>query len=247
MSPISWTTLGGFGFTNGNLKAMPMAAHTLPPPLREGDCLTSDQFMRRWEAMPDLKHAELIEGLVYMPSPVSRTHSRFHLPLSGWLANYMARTPGCEAGLEGTWLMGPKNVPQPDLTLRVLPELGGQSRDEGDYTAGAPELVVEIAASSRARDLGVKWKLYERMGIREYLIAVAGKQQFLWNVRTGSAYQMLNPGSDGIFRSRCFPGLWLDPNALWSGDLPRLFAALDQGLATPEHASFVERLAGPNR
>ena len=85
------------------------------------------------------------------------------------------------------------------------------------------------------------------MGVREYLIAEADKQQFLWNAWTGSAYQPLDPGSDGIFRSRCFPGLWLDPNALWSRDLPRLFAVLDQGLATPEHASFVERLAGRNR
>ena len=221
---------------------MPMAAHTLPPPLREGDQLTSDEFMRRWEAMPDLKHAELIGGIVHMPSPVSLQHSNLHSPLNGWLNNYAAGTRGCWPGLEGTWLMGEENVPQPDITLSILPEYGGQSRVEGNYTAGAPELVIEVAASSSARDLGVKLKLYERVGVREYLIAVTGKQQFLWKELTERGYRPIEPDADGIFRSRCFPGLWLDPAALWSRDLPRLFAVLNQGLATPEHAAFVARL-----
>ena len=81
------------------------------------------------------------------------------------------------------------------------------------------------------------------MGVREYLIAVAGKQQFLWNELTESGYQAIDPGSDGIFRSRRFPGFWLDPDALWSIDLPRLFAVLQRGLATPEHDSFAKRLS----
>ena len=219
-----------------------MAAHILPPPLREGDRLTSDEFLRRWEAMPDLKHAELIDGLVHMPSPVSIQHSDFHAPLTGWLANYAAGTPGCRAGSEGTWLMGERNVPQPDIAFRILPEYGGQSRVEGDYAAGAPELVVEVAASSRARDLGVKLKLYERMGVREYLIADSRHRKLHWKESINGKFQPLEPGLDGIFRSRFFHGLWLDPEALWSIDLPRLFAVLEQGLATPEHAEFVAQL-----
>ena len=223
---------------------MPMTAPVLTPPLRDGDRLTSDEFMRRWEAMPDLKHAELIDGIVYMSSPLSRNHSNYHAPLIGWLTNYVANTPGCWADLECTWLMGDRNVPQPDCALLILPEHGGQSREEGDYPAGAPELVVEVAVSSRARDLGVKLNLYERMGVREYLIAVAGKEQFLWKELGPGGYQPLLPGpADGIFRSRFFPGLWLDPAALWGRDLGRLFAVLHQGLATPEHAAFVTRLA----
>src|SRR5437763_671939 len=104
-----------------------MAVPASPPLLREGDRLTSEEFMRRWEAMPELKHAELIDGVVHMPSPVSRGHSNYHFVLSGWLGYYTANTPGCEGGSEGTWLMGSRNVPQPDITLRILPERGGQS------------------------------------------------------------------------------------------------------------------------
>jgi Uma2 family endonuclease len=223
---------------------MSMAAPVSPPPLRDGDRLTSDEFMRRWEAMPDLKHAELIDGIVYMPSPVSHQHAKFDAPLTGWLVNYAAGTPGCEVGSNGTWLMGDRDVPQPDIALRILPEYGGQSREEGEYAAGAPELIVEVAVSSRSRDLGVKLRLYERVGVREYLIAVAGKQQCLWKELTESGYRSLDPGADGIIRSRCFPGLWLDSAALWRIDLPRLFSVLQEGLDTPEHASFVSRLAG---
>jgi Uma2 family endonuclease len=223
---------------------MSMAAHTLLPPLCEGDRLTRDEFMRRWEAMPDLKHAELIDGIVYMASPLSRPHSRFHFVLGGWLASYESATPGCEGGMEGTWLMAERDVSQPDLTLRILPEKGGQSSDEGDYTAGAPELIVEVAASSRARDLGVKLKLYERMGVKEYLVAVTSQSILIWNVLTPSGYQSIGPDADGVIRSRCFPGLWLDTIALWSLDKARLHAVLQQGLAMPEHAAFAARLAG---
>jgi Uma2 family endonuclease len=215
----------------------------MPPPLRDGDQLTSDEFMRRWEAMPDLKHAELIDGTVYMPSPVSSPHSLFHFTLSYWLGAYEAHTPGCQGGMEGTWLMGERNVPQPDTTLRILPEKGGQSRDEGDYTAGAPELIVEVAVSSRVRDLGIKLKLYERMGVQEYLVAVTEKAQLIWNVLTPSGYQPLAADADGIMRSGCFPGLWLDPAALWALDKVQINTVLQQGLATPEHAAFVARLA----
>ena len=222
-----------------------MAVPISPPPLQEGDRLTSDEFMRRWEAMPELKHAELLDGVVYMASPVSLTHSDFHGPLATWLGTYAANTPGCRLGVDGTWLMGGKNVPQPDNTLRILFEYGGQSSVEGDYPTGAPELALEVAASSRARDLGVKLKLYERMGVREYLIAVTGKHQFLWKVLDpAGGLESLEPDPDGIIRSRCFPGLWLDPAALWKLDQVRLFAVLQQGLATPGHAAFVAQLAG---
>jgi Uma2 family endonuclease len=216
---------------------MPMTAPVSPPPLRNGDHMTSDEFMRRWEAMPGLKHAELIDGIVYMPSPVSRLHSVFHLPLSTWIGCYVAATLGCSGGIDGTWLMDERNVPQPDIDLRILSEHGGQSREEGIYSGGAPELIVEVAASSRNRDLGAKLKLYERIGVREYLVAVAGKEQLLWNELTESGYRSLDPGADGIIRSRCFPGLWLDPAALWRLDLPRLLAILQQGIATAEHGS----------
>jgi Uma2 family endonuclease len=225
---------------------MSLAAPVSPPPLRDGDRLRSDEFMRRWEAMPDLKHAELIDGVVYMPSPLSRKHSILHFPLATWLGVYEANTPGCQGGIEATWIMGERDVPQPDLALRILPEFGGQSRDEGEYTAGAPELIVEVALSSRARDLGVKLRLYERMGVREYLVAVVSQAKFIWHEWTAGGFQAIEQDTDGILRSRCFPGLWLDTAALWRHDQVRVLAVLQQGLASPEHATFVARLAGQN-
>ena len=222
---------------------MSIAAPVSPPPLRDGDRLTSNEFLRRWEAMPDLKHAELIDGIVYMPSPVSLSHGDFHNPLCGWLHIYTSSTPGCRAGAEATWVMGKRDVPQPDIALRILPASGGQSRVRGEYGAGAPELVVEVATSSRSRDLGIKLKLYERMGVREYLVAVTRKEKFIWNVLTPGGYQVLEPDADGISRSRFFPGLWLDVAALWRFDLARMNTVLQQGLSSPEHAAFVARLA----
>jgi Uma2 family endonuclease len=222
---------------------MSVAASALLPPLRDGDLLTSDEFMRRWEAMPDLKFAELIDGVVCMPSPVSSEHNRFHVTLAAWLATYADETPGCDAGLEATWLMGEKNVPQPDLALHVLPKHGGQSREKGKYPAGAPEFIVEVAISSRSRDLGPKLKLYEEMGVREYLIALPLTEQLIWNELVNGKYQPVQPDDDGIFRSHIFPGLWLDPAALWRRSLKSMVAVLRQGLATPEHAAFVARLA----
>ena len=136
---------------------MPSAAPFSIPPLLEGDSLTSDEFMRRWEAIPDLKRAEPIDGIVYMPSPVSLGHGDVQVFLAGWLDVYAI--PGCRPNLEGTWLMGVRDVPQPDPTLRILPEYGGQSRVEGSYASGAPELIVEVAMSSRARDFGAKKRL----------------------------------------------------------------------------------------
>jgi Uma2 family endonuclease len=221
-----------------------MAAHKLPPPLREGDRLTSDEFIRRWEAMPDLKRVELIDGIVYMPSPLSYDHGDFQSALLHWLCTYEDNTPGCRAGAPTTWLMSKKDVPEPDVTLRILPEYGGRSQLEGIYIAGAPELLVEVALSSRSRDTGVKLKLYQSMGVREYLIAIASEEQFLWNILADGVYHPLAPDSDGILRSRCFPGLWLDPAALWRRDRKQILAVLQQGLASPEHAGFVTHLAG---
>ena len=226
---------------------MPMAAPTLPPPLRDGDRLTSAEFLRRWEAMPALKHAELIDGIVYMPSPVSLKHADFHAPLTGWLTYYAANTRGCRAGVEGTWVMGRDDTPQPDIALRILPEYGGQSRVEGEYAAGAPELAIEVSATSQARDLGPKSRLYERAGVREYIVAVARAKHLMWKQRVEGKFEPVEADADGILRSRCFPGLWLDPAALWRQDQARLFAVLHQGLASPERAAFAERLAAARR
>ncbi|MBI4907992.1 MAG: Uma2 family endonuclease [Acidobacteria bacterium] len=222
---------------------MSTVAPILPPPLREGDRLSREEFLRRWEAMPDLKHAELLDGVVYMPSPVGYPHNATHLLLSGWLFNYIAATDGCNAGSEGTWLMGPADVPQPDLTMRLLPDRGGRSTIVKDLLSGVPELVVEVSHSSASRDLGVKSDLYLRYGVREYLVVVTKKQDIVWREVVKGRYRRIQPGEDGIFRSRVFPGLWLDAAALWKEDTKGLIATLNQGLASDEHAEFIRRLA----
>lgn len=208
-----------------------MAAPNLPPLLRDGDRLTRDEFLRRWEEMPDLKRAELIDGVVYMPSPVSDFHDEYHSRMSYWLGSYAAVAPSCRHGIAGTWLMSLDSAPQPDLTLRIRPERGGQSRIEGGYSAGSPELVVEISHTTAAKDKGAKLRLYERSGVREYITVTPDRQQIIWRELDSGRYGEIVPDEDGLYRSRVFPGLWLDPAALWAGDLADLAAAVQKGVA----------------
>jgi Uma2 family endonuclease len=203
--------------------------------------------MRRWEQMPDLYHAELIDGIVYMPSPISKTHGVFQNRLGYWLATYSAATPGCEAADASTWLMSDDSAPEPDLTLTVEQAFGGQSRLEGDYAAGAPELAVEISHTTSSRDKGAKLRLYERSGVLEYVTVRPRQQQIVWRELVDGKYREIAANEDGTLRSRVFPGLWLDLTALWANDLPALAAAVQRGVATPEHAEFVERLARSKR
>ena len=224
-----------------------MAAPVLPPRLRDGDRLTRDEFLSRWEGMPDLKFAELIDGIVYMASPVSNTHCDYHFRLSYWLGSYIAATPGCKAGIAGTWLMSEDSAPQPDLALEIDPKFGGQSRIEGDYSAGAPELIVEVSHTTSPKDMGAKLRLYERSGVLEYVTVRPRQQQVVWRELIGARYRENDPDEDGGLRSRIFPGLWLDAAALWACDLPALAATVQQGIATSEHAEFVEQLARSKR
>ena len=131
------------------------ARPTRAPLLENGDRLTRAEFERRCEAQPDLKKAELIEGVVHMPSPPRfRNHGRPQGTLVGWLFAYAAATPGVQLGDNSTVRLDLDNEPQPDAALFIDPEAGGQARvDEDDYIEGVPELVAEIAASSASCDL----------------------------------------------------------------------------------------------
>jgi Uma2 family endonuclease len=181
-----------------------MAAPVIPPPLCDGDRLSRDEFLRRWELLPDLKHAQLLAGIVYMASPVSTSHGSLHSCFITWLGLYQARTPGCQTLTEGTALIE-NDAPQPDIALRILPAFGGQSRDQGPYLAGAPELIVEVAASSRARDLGPKSQLYLQAGVREYLTALVDEERLVWREFHQHAWRDVPPDSAGILHSRVFP------------------------------------------
>ena len=217
------------------------------PPLEPGDRLSRAEFERRYNAMPNLKKAELIEGIVYMPSPVRiHRHGRPHIRLAGWLAIYEAATPGVEAADNTTVRLDDDNEPQPDGFLLIEPARGGQTRlSADDYVELAPELAAEIASSSASYDLHTKLEAYRRNGVREYLVWRVLDRHFDWFVLRDGQYQPLAPDADGILRSEVFPGLWLEAAALLRGDMTRVFAVLQQGLASPEHAAFVQRLQVP--
>ena len=221
---------------------MHSAAIALPPQLREGDRLDSDEFLRRWEAMPDLKHAELIGGTVFfMPSPVSAPHSDSHTEMVEWLLAYRNLTRGCHTGIDCTWKMGADDVPQPDLFLRIRPEYGGQSRLEGSYFRGAPELIVEVTGSSLSRDLGIKLDLYRKAGVREYITVLLKPRQIIWRQIARGRYREIEPDENGLLCSRAFPGLWLDPAAVWN-PAASIRAAVDDGARSAGHAAFVRKL-----
>lgn len=212
------------------------------PLLTAGDNLTRDEFMRLWEMNPRIKKAELIGGIVYMPSPLSWDHGVADGYCGAWLVNYHVATPGTEAGHNATTFLL-EDVPQPDNSLRILPECGGASWIEDDYLAGSPELLLEVCRSSAAYDLHQKLNLYQKAGVQEYLAVLLNDKEIRWHALKNKKYQRLKPGDDGVWRSRVFPGLWLDGAALLKNNMRRVLAKLQEGLGSAEHEAFVEKLA----
>lgn len=210
--------------------------------LQTGDRMTREEFHRIYEQAPEDFRAELIGGIVYVASPLKRTHGSAHLALGSAFFVYEANTPGVESGDNTTILLGDEGEPQPDLFLRILPECGGQSETtEDDYVRGAPELIAEIAASSRSIDLHAKRDDYTRYGVCEYLVLCPREEELRWFDLRGD--RELQPDDDGVYRIGVFPGLWIDGAALLARDHARLMAVLQNGLDSPEHAEFVSRLA----
>lgn len=224
----------------------PFAAQVAPdvPPLENGDRLTAREFMRRYEAMPPVKKAELIEGIVYMGSPVRiKQHAGPDGILQMWLGTYAARTPGTEHATNATSRLDVDDVPQPDALLRILSGCGGRSRvDDEGYLVGPPELAVEVCASSASLDLHAKFRAYRRAGIQEYLVWRTVEKQFDWFVLEEEDYRPNAPDAQSIVRSRVFPGLWLDVAALLAMDSAKVLDLLQRGLATAEHPAFIARL-----
>ena len=215
-----------------------------PLPLENGDRLTRGEFERRYAARPDLKKAELIEGVVYMPAAVrSASHAEPHAAILGWLVTYSAATPGVRAADNATVRLDLDNEPQPDALLRIVPAAGGRARmSADDYLDGAPELIVEIAASSAAIDLHEKLRAYRRNAVQEYVVWQVLEHQVDWFELSEGEYRPLPATPAGVLESRVFPGLRLAVDALLQGDLAGVLAELQNGLSTPEHAGFVEHL-----
>ena len=218
---------------------------TNAPPLVHGQRLHRAEFHARYEAMPPETRAELIGGVVYiMSSPLGNPHGETHATIMWWLVHYRLRTPGVAVADNATTALDDLGEPQPDALMRILPARGGQTHDLGVYIGGAPELVAEVAASSRSIDLGAKLADYERAGVREYLVVTLTPADVFWHVRRDDRLVRVPPDADGLYRSGVFPGLWLDPAALLADDGPALVAALERGMAAEEHARFVAKLAG---
>jgi Uma2 family endonuclease len=217
---------------------------TMIPVLEPGDQLPRAEFERRYHAMPACKKAELIEGVVYMPSPVRcESHGEPHIDLSTWLGVYKASTPGVRAADNASNRLDLENEPQPDCMMFIHPDNGGQVHiSADDYIIGPPEFVAEVAGSSVAIDRGPKLRVFRRHGVNEYLIWRVEDRRLEWNVLRGSDYVLLKADSEGVLKSEVFPGLWLHAEALLSGDLAHVLSVLQQGLASAEHQQFVERL-----
>ena len=214
------------------------------PLLVEGDRLTRDEFERRYDAMPGLKKAELIEGVVRMPSPVSLdNHGTPHIIASMWAGAYWLATPGTQAADNATIRLDMDNEPQPDVFLFIKPSHGGQARiSADDYLEDAPELIVEVAASSASYDLNAKLRIYQRNGVREYIVWRVENHQVDWFVLRDEKYDRLAPTPTGLLCSETFPGLWLDTVALFADDFAGVLATLQHGIQDPTHAAFVAEL-----
>lgn len=217
--------------------------NTQIPPLENGDRLTRYEFERRYTMMPHIKKAELIEGIVYMASPVrSKRHGKPHARLMTWLGVYEAATPGVDLNDNATVRLDADNEPQPDASLRIESN-GNSCISIDDYIEGAPELVAEVAGSSAANDLYDKKKVYRRNGVKEYIVWQTLDNKLDWFYLQNDTYISLESDANGIIKSRAYPGLWLDVAALLKSDMAKVLAVLQQGLSSSEQATFVQKLA----
>ena len=223
----------------------PFSRSTRSPPLESGDRLSREEFEQRYLAMPEHVKAELIEGVVYMASPAHfQAHGKPDFRLTTWLGVYQAETPGTDGGSNGTVRLGKQDEPQPDCFLFIVPECGGRVRlSADDYVENAPDLSVEIAASSASRDLGPKKRSYAQNGVSEYVVWRTLDDVVEWFVLRNGVYVSLVADEWGIIRSERFPGLWLSIPATLKRDSSMILATLRQGLQSPEHARFVAELA----
>ena len=223
----------------GQLKAV-----AAPLGLDTGDRLTRVEFERRYAARPRVKKVELIEGVVYMASPVSFRHAEPHGYVITWLGVFSAATAGVQLLDNASVRLDADNEVQPDALLRIEPAAGGQSRmTPDDYLEGAPELVVEVAFSSASYDLHDKLQVYRRTGVQEYVVWRVQDAAVDWFELKEGVYTPLPLDERGVIHSRVFPGLSLHVDKLLDGDLAGVLAELKTGLGTDAHQALAQRLA----
>ncbi|TDU80999.1 putative restriction endonuclease [Prosthecobacter fusiformis] len=200
------------------------------PPLENAEMLNLAEFLRRYEDMHDVKKAELIEGITHMPSPVRiDLHAKPDGMIHGWLFTY-AIEHGLEFYPNATLLLDTENSFQPDAILCSKPRKGGRVwLNAKGYLCGAPELVVEVAASTASIDLRDKLRVYRRNGVNEYIVWRTQDKEVDWFVLKDGEYVPQSLGRDHKLRSSTFAGLVLDVKALLALDGAKLVAALKKG------------------
>ena len=209
-----------------------MATHAKAPiSLKAGDHLTREEFHRRYLANPRIKKAELIEGVVYVPSPVRfDRHSEKTGAVSLWLGTFALHTPGARFGDNGTVILDDGNELQPDVMLWRSEPSGPHLSADG-FVVGPPQMIVEAAASSVSYDLHVKKEAYRRNGVREYVVWRVLDEAIDWFRLQDGQYALVEPDGNGIVESEQFPGLRLHVQSMLAGDLA---AVLDHLRATGE-------------
>ena len=205
---------------------------SLPRPLENGELMHSREFLRRYERMLQVKKAELIEGVVFLGSPVSVRHAKPDNLIQIWLGTHAGRHPETEALTNATVILDAENTMQPDALLRRLPEHGGLTRvNEDGYLAGPPELIVEVAASTASIDYRDKRRAYCRNGVREYIVWCVAEGRVEWFCLEDDEYRLQLPDAQGVLHSRVFPALRLPVESLLACDTAKVLAALaERGL-----------------
>jgi Uma2 family endonuclease len=196
------------------------------PVLESGDHLSRTEFHHRYCAREDLKKAELVEGVVYVASPVSPFHSEPHGDVVGWLFTYRVQHPDVQLNVDSTVLLDADNEVQPDACLWRSEPGGPHLTADGRFIDGAPQLVVEVAASSASYELHQKFEAYRRNGVLEYLVWQVLDEQFNWFRLENGAYMRVEPDTRGVIESSVFPGLRLNVAKLLAGDRAGMLAEL---------------------
>ncbi len=212
-------------------------------PLEAGDHLDQPTFHACYKTMPSEFRAELVGGIVIVPSPLSAAHGAYHALVMTWLGTYWITTPGTQARDNATAILGETSEPQPDAALIIDPAYGGQTGLSADgYATGPPELIVEIASSSASIDLHRKRRDYEQAGVLEYFVVVTRQQRVRRFLLQDGLLLETNADADGIVKSVTFPGLWLHVEGLFQFDGTQVVETLHQGMATPEYTAFRQQL-----
>ena len=227
------------------LQPVPDEGPRASAPLVDGDCLSAREFLKRYLPCRGTVKAELIGGLVAMETGSETASMDLSTSMiRSCLRSYAIQTPGTQMDSDAVVVLGWDTVPQPSLVLRVLPDYGGRSRmSTTKVIEQAPELMVDFATNEGAFDQRGKLRAFRANGVGEYLVWWSDSRTLDWYTLERGEYTLVLPDFNGVLASPSFPGLRLNHSALVNQTSGAFMATLQTSLQSPEHASFVERLA----